>query len=102
MARPTKHRLIESVPESTYFKPRAIPLSELEEVILSLEELESLKLKFLGKLEQEKAAKKMNVSRTTFWRIYNKAGEKIADALINGKAIKIEGGYYKLSKRGKK
>ncbi|MBN2067576.1 MAG: DUF134 domain-containing protein [Candidatus Diapherotrites archaeon] len=96
MARPKKCRLVESEPEATYFKPRAMPLAELEEVCLNFEELEAFKLKFMGKLEQEQAAKKMKVSRTTFWRILSCAGEKIADALINGKAIKIEGGTYKL------
>ena len=96
MPRPKKHRLVASKPEATYFKPRAIPLAELEEACLKIEEIEALKLKFLSKLEQAAAAKKMGVSRTTFWRILNSAGEKISDALINGKAIKIEGGTYKL------
>ena len=96
MARPKKFRFVGTEPEATYFKPRAIPLAELEEVCLSIEETEALKLKFLDKLEQEEAAKKMKVSRTTFWRILNAAGEKISDALINGKAIRIEGGTYKL------
>jgi len=96
MVRPKKCRFVESAPEVSYFKPRAIPLSELEEVCLTIEEIEALKLKFLDKLEQKQAAKKMQVSRTTFWRILSGAGEKISDALINGKAIKIEGGTYKL------
>jgi len=99
MVRPKKCRFVESTPEVTYFKPRAIPLSELEEVCLSIEELEALKLKFLDKLEQEEAANRMKVSRTTFWRILSAAGEKITDALINGKAVKIEGGTYKLRGR---
>jgi len=91
MVRPRKKRLVAIDPEATYFKPRAIPLSELEEVSLKLEEIEALKLKFLDKLEQEQAAKRMGVSRTTFWRIFSGAGEKVADALINGKAIRIQG-----------
>ena len=101
MVRPKKHRFVKSEPEVTYFKPRAIPLSELEEVCLSIEEIEALRLKFLEKLEQEDAAKKMNVSRTTFWRVLSSAGEKISDALINGKAIRIDGGTYKLAKEEK-
>jgi len=92
MVRPKKKRFVESVPEATYFKPRAIPLSELEEVKLSFEGIEALKLKFLDRLEQEEAAEKMKVSRTTFWRILNEAGKKVSDALINGKAIRIERG----------
>lgn len=101
MVRPKKVRFVESAPEVTYFKPRAIPLSELEEVCLTVEELEAFKLKFLDKLEQEQAAEKMRVSRTTFWRIFGSSGQKIADALINGKAIRIEGGRYTLKKEGK-
>jgi len=101
MVRPKKIRFVACEPEVTYFKPRAIPLAELEEVKLGLEEIEALKLKFLEKLEQEEAAKKMKVSRTTFWRVLNSAGEKVSDALINGKAIRIEGGHYALKKEVK-
>ncbi len=96
MVRPKKCRFVGTEPEADYFKPRAVPLSELEEVCLTVEEIEAFKLKFLDKLEQGQAAKKMRVSRTTFWRILNLAGKKIADALISGKAIKITGGNYKL------
>ncbi len=96
MVRPKKCRLVASKPGATYFKPRAIPLSELDEVCLNFEEIEALKLRFLDKLEQATAAKKMGVSRTTFWRVLNSAGEKISDALINGKAVRIEGGTYKM------
>jgi len=101
MVRPKKERLIACNPEVTYFKPRAIPLAELEEVALGLEEIEALKLKFLDNLEQEEAAKKMGISRTTFWRIFSNAGRKISDALINGKAIRIEGETNALKKEVK-
>ena len=96
MVRPKKQRIVKIEPGVTYFKPRAIPLTELEDVTLSIDEIEALRLKFLEKLEQSEAAKKMKISRTTFWRVFNSAGEKISDALINGKAIKIEGGNYKI------
>ncbi len=99
MARPKKFRLVSAEPEVTYFKPRAIPLVELEEVCLTVEEIEVLRLKFLKKLEQKEAAKRMKISRTTFWRILTSAGEKIADALLNGKAIRIEGGRYEIKGR---
>ncbi len=98
MVRPRKCRMVEAEPGTTYFKPRAIPLMQLEEVCLGVDEMESLKLKFIEKMEQEDAAKKMGVSRTTFWRIFSSAGEKVSDAIINGKAIKIEGGDYKIHK----
>ena len=96
MVRPIKHRFVESKPVVIHFKPNAVPLSELEENNLTFDELEAFKLKFLDKFEQESAAKKMRISRTTFWRILNSAGEKIADALINEKAIRIEGGAYEI------
>lgn len=96
MVRPKKHRIVEIEPNATYFKPRAIPLSELEEVALSVEEVEALRLRFLKGFSQEEAAKRMHISRPTFSRVLYSAGKKVSDALINGKAIKIEGGVYKL------
>jgi len=102
MARPKKFRFVEAEPEVTYFKPRAIPLMELEEVKISVEEMEALRLEFLEKIDKEKAAGKMGISRTTFWRVLSSAGEKVADALINGKAIRIEGGKYELKNKNEK
>jgi predicted DNA-binding protein (UPF0251 family) len=67
-------------------------LDALEEVNLTLDELEAIRLADLGELYQEDAAKKMNVSRQTFGNIVNSAHKKIADALLNAKALKIEGG----------
>jgi len=99
MPRPKKRRLVEIEPNATYFKPRAIPLSELEEITLSVEEVEALRLRFLQGLSQEQAAKSMRISRPTFSRVLYSAGKKVSDALINGKAIKIEGGIYKLKAR---
>jgi len=64
----------------------------LEEVKITLDELESVRLADYDGLYQEDAAKKMNVSRQTFGNIVNSAHKKIADALLNAKALKIEGG----------
>jgi len=64
----------------------------LEEVKLALDELEAVRLADLEGLYQEDAAKKMNISRQTFGNIINSAHKKIADALLNAKALKIEGG----------
>ncbi|PIZ88114.1 MAG: hypothetical protein COX91_01955 [Candidatus Nealsonbacteria bacterium CG_4_10_14_0_2_um_filter_39_15] len=72
-----------------YFKPRAVPLSMLQEVDLSMDELEALRLCDLENLEQTEAAKKMKVSQSTLQRILTSAHKKIAEALIEGKAIKI-------------
>ncbi len=87
--RPIKKRLVKFDPEVTYFKPRAVPLSELKEVDLGFDELEALRLCDLGNLDQIEAAKKMKISQSTLQRILTSAHEKIADALIKGKAIRI-------------
>lgn len=92
MARPCRCRKIRCNPDSNYFKPRGIPLDMLEEVKITLDELESVRLADYDGLYQEDAAKKMNVSRQTFGNIVNSAHKKIADALLNAKALKIEGG----------
>jgi len=92
MPRPCRCRRIRCRPDTNYFKPRGIPLDSLEEVNLTLDELEAIRLADLGESYQEDAAKKMNISRQTFGNIINSAHKKIADALLNAKALKIEGG----------
>jgi len=96
MVRPRKIKIVNFEPGVTYFKPRAIPLSKLEEVELTLDELETLRLVNIKKLSQEDAAKKMKIHQSTFQRTLTRAREKITDALVNGKAIKIHGGEYKM------
>ncbi len=97
MARPIKCRRISSMPCTTYFKPAGIPVRELEEVRISLEELEAIRLKDLEDMEQEQGAECMQVSRPTFQRILSSARQKIADALLNGKALKIDGGNIEIA-----
>jgi len=75
-----------------YFKPRGIPLSALEEVVLGLDEMEAVRLADGEGLYQEQAAEKMGISRQTFGRIIESAHKKIAEALVAGKALRIEGG----------
>ncbi len=87
-------------PGVRYFKPRGIPLTELEEVILGLDELEAVRLADLEGLYQEQAAERMEISRQTFGRIIELAHRKISDALVNGKALKIEGGEIMFEKSG--
>jgi len=77
-------------PDVYYFKPRGIPLRELEEIVLFPDELEALKLYELDGLEQIHAAVKMKISQPTFARILASANKKIAEAIIKGKAIRIE------------
>jgi predicted DNA-binding protein (UPF0251 family) len=96
MVRPFNCRHVQRAPETTYFKPAGVPLTSLGEVILLVEEFEAVRLKDLEGLEQEECAAKMNVSQPTFHRMLISARKKISDAIVNGKAIKIQGGNYKI------
>ncbi len=89
MPRPEKKRRVRCCPASYYFKPAGIPVNDLEEIPLAADELEAIRLADLNELFQEEAAEKMNVSRATFGRILMRAHNKIADAIINGKAISL-------------
>jgi len=97
MPRPLKHRRVAFLPQATYFKPAGIPLRVLDEVQLSLEEAEAIRLKDLESLDQEAGAERMNVSRPTFQRVLASGRQKIADALLNGKAMRIEGGNFEMA-----
>ncbi len=97
MARPTKWRKIENTPAVPYFIPSDKDLPEVDKNVLKLEELEAIRLKDLEGMEQEECAARMEVSRPTFQRILISAREKIADSLINGKTILIEGGNFTLN-----
>jgi len=97
MPRPRHCRRVAQLPQSAYYKPRGVPLSVLEHVNLTVDELEAIRLADLEGLYQEDAAKRMNVSRQTFGRILESAHKKIADALVNGKALSIEGGPIELA-----
>ncbi len=99
MPRTPKWRHVENIPHHNYFKPAGVPLRELEEVILNVEELEALRLKDVEGLEQEACAERMKVSRPTFQRILTSARSKVAEALTGAKAIRIEGGRFKLNMR---
>ena len=88
--RPCIKRRVRFNPNVDYFKPAGVPLVALEEVQLSLAEVEAIRLFDVKKLEQKKCAEKMEVSQPTFSRILDSARKKISDALINGKAIRIE------------
>lgn len=94
MPRPTKLRIINHIPENTYFVPAGIPKCALEQINLKLEELEAMRLKDIENLSQEECADRMNVSRQTFQLIIDEARRKVALALTQGKAISIEGGTY--------
>jgi len=94
MPRPRKPRCVQGEPVSNIFKPRGIPLLDLKEVSLPIEGLEAVRLSDLEKLDQETAAGRMNISRQTFGRVLAEAREVIAEALVMGKMIRIQGGSY--------
>ena len=73
-----------------YMKPRSVPLSKLEQIDVSKEELEVLRLRYIEKLNQTEASKQMGISQSQYQRDLEKVLKKITDALINGKAISIE------------
>ncbi len=99
MGRQPLWRRVDFVPQITHFKPAGIPLAQLQEIRLSVEEAEAIRLKDIEKLEQEECGQRMNISRTTFARVLASAREKIADALLNGKAIRIKGGDFEMALR---
>ena len=92
MPRPRHCRRVAQLPQASYYKPRGIPLSVLEEVTLTVDEFEAIRLTDLEGLCQADAAKKMNISRQTLGRVLESAHKKIADALVHGKALLIKGG----------
>ena len=99
MGRRQLWRKVSFIPPVTYFKPAGIPVATLEEVKLLVEEAEAIRLKDLEGLEQEECAQKMSISRTTFSRILDSARQKIADSLLNGKALRIDGGNFEMAVR---
>ncbi|MCX5667304.1 MAG: DUF134 domain-containing protein [Candidatus Omnitrophica bacterium] len=97
--RPKKTRWVKCAPGERCFKPLCKPLSRLKVVSLTIDEFEAVRLASLEGLKQVDAAKKMKISRPTFSRIVKNAHMKIADALVNIKAIRIEGGCCKITKK---
>ena len=87
--RPKKRRCIRSNPDITYFKPCGIPIKLLEEIEIDHDEFEAIRLKYIENKDQITCAKDMKISQSTFQRILNSSNKKIAQALIKGKAIKI-------------
>lgn len=98
MPKPKKTKYVMFPPQVVLFKPQGIPAFMLEQVILSVDEYESVRLIDHEGLDQEGAAAKMKVSRATCARILESAHRKIAEALSEGKAIRIEGGAFILGK----
>ncbi len=90
MSRPCKQRRVRGKPNSSYFKPAGIRMTMLEESILNISEFEAIRLIDFNEILQGEAAKQMQISQPTLSRILKTGRRKIADAIINGKALKIE------------
>jgi uncharacterized protein len=97
--RPFCCRRIAGTPAAPIFKPIGIPVRELDGVTMTLDEFEAMRLADLDGLYQEQAAEQMNVSRPTFSRIVDSAHRKMADALVHGKVLRIEGGSVQRGER---
>lgn len=97
--RPKKTRWVKCMPTERCFKPLCRPMGKFTSVYLTLDEFESVRLACLEGLKQIDAAKLMKISRPTFSRILTSAQRKIADGLVNIKAIRIEGGCCKVIRR---
>lgn len=97
MVRPRRIRRIFFKPDVTYFKPVGIPMGNLNETVLSFDELEAIRLIDSEKMEQHKAGEKMKISQSTLSRLLRTGRKKLADAIIQGNAIKIQGGNFKMA-----
>ena len=96
MARPRKWRKVCCLPDSTQFGPLNVPINQEHFVTMTIDEYETIRLIDIEGFTQEECANQMNVARTTIQGIYNDARKKIAESLVNGKVLRIEGGDYKL------
>ncbi|WP_094228209.1 DUF134 domain-containing protein [Methanolobus psychrotolerans] len=94
MVRPRKRRMVNFEHNIRYFKPSGTCLNELDEINITIDELESLRLSYIENMKQDDAADKMHVHQSTYQRTLQRTLQKIADALVNGKSIRVEGGDY--------
>lgn len=101
MPRPRKRRRVRGEPGVDYFKPQGVPLNQLGEVVLTVDEFEAIRLADMEGLPQTEAADEMEVSQPTFHRLVTSARQKVSRAIVEGKAIRIEGGHYRLAGRGR-
>lgn len=101
MPRPRKIRFVQGRPIVDAFVPNRLPPWGKEEVFLPIEGFETIRMSDFQGLDQETAARMMNVSRQTFGRILTEARSIVADALVMGKTLRIEGGHFELPPKGK-
>jgi predicted DNA-binding protein (UPF0251 family) len=100
MPRPRKRRFVQFPPTVTVFLPDRLPPWGRSEIVLSIEGLEAIRLSDFDGLDQETAAQRMNVSRQTFGRVLAEAREIVAEALVMGRVLLIEGGDFEMPPRG--
>src|SRR4030042_3265128 len=96
MGRPKKWRGVETEPGVTFFKPRGIPLRALQQIVITVDELEAMRLADFLEMTQEEVAQRLQVSRPTVTRMLSRAHRVVAEALVQGKAICIQGGDYRV------
>jgi uncharacterized protein len=96
VSRPRKCRKVCCMPESNRFGPLDMQADDDMFVVMTIDEYETIRLIDLEGYTQEECAGQMNVARTTVQGIYNAARKKLADSLVNGKVLRIEGGDYKI------
>lgn len=94
--RPIKERHVEQMPPVSQFKPVGIPIFAVDEMVVTVEEMEAVRLADMEGLDQGPAAELMGISRPTFHRILAKAHTKIAQFIWQGKSLRIEGGNYRM------
>jgi predicted DNA-binding protein (UPF0251 family) len=94
MPKPKKKRQVQHPPYVIFFKPQGIPMVHLDQMILTIDEYEAIRLADHEGMKHNEASEMMNISRPTFTRLLNDAHSKVADAIVNGKAVKIEGGNF--------
>ena len=94
--RPIKERHIEQMPPVSQFKPVGVPLFKVDEIVITVEEMEAIRLADVEELDQGPASVLMGISRPTFHRILAKAHTKIAQALWQGKSLRVDGGTYRM------
>lgn len=96
IARPRKWRKVCCLPENDHFGPLNVSINRDQFILMEVDEYETIRLIDLEGLTQEECAEQMHIARTTVQRIYSEARKKLADALVHGKALRIEGGDYKI------
>jgi predicted DNA-binding protein (UPF0251 family) len=99
MGRPKKCRWVETEPGVTFFKPRGIPLRSLQQIVITVDELEAMRLADFLEMTQEEVAQRMQVSRPTVTRMLSRVHRAVAEALVHGKAICIQGGDYRVGQQ---